>query len=262
LLPAYSLEETMRILSEAGYEGIEIACHSPHAWPYYMTQEKREQVNRWQEKYNIAVSSVMAPPGGGPGCNVASTDKAERDFSIQLIKDVIDMGHQWGCKRLAFVAGWHRFGISHAAARRNTLDALKVLGEHALDRDVVICIEATATDSNIVDTPDDAIELIEMAGLPNIGVMFDMQHAFFRKDDPTDYVYTSGKYLKSVHLTDYDRLTPGAGSADFYPVMQALKDIGYDGFVTMETGFSRTSGMRSITKKAIDFLRAIEETLI
>ncbi|MHB1314567.1 MAG: sugar phosphate isomerase/epimerase family protein [Christensenellales bacterium] len=262
LLPAYSLEETMRILSGFGYEGVEIACHSPHAWPYYMTEEKRALVNEWQEKYGIAVSAVMAPPGGGPGCNVASTDKAERRFSIQLIKDVIEMGHQWKCKRLAFIAGWHRFGVSHAEAWGNTLNAIKEIGAYALERDMVICIEPTATDSNVVETPDDALKLIEESGLSNIGVMFDMQHAFFRKDDPVDYVYTIGKYLKNVHLTDYDRLTPGSGGADFYPVMQALKDIDYDGYVTMETGFARTTGLRSITKKAIDFLKNVEKSLI
>ena len=260
-LPSYPLDEAMRRLARIGYDGIEIVCASPHAWPYYLNDERRAQIGRWQKEYGITISSVMAVPGGGPGCNAASACKEEREWTIQYIKDVIDLAALWGCKTLAYVAGWAIFGTRRKDAWNNSLDTLKKIGKHALDRGVTVCIEPTSTDSNVVDSPDDALLMMEESGLPNVAIMFDTAHAFFRDEDPEDYVYTVGKHLKHVHFCDHNRLAPGSGGFDFVPVMQALKDINYAGYVTMEVGFTRSTGADSIARLAIEHLKQIETRL-
>lgn len=261
MLPTYTLEEAMKRLAGIGYDGIEVVCASPHAWPYYLNDEKRKQVNKWQKDYNISISSVMAPPGGPMGCNAASACKEEREYTVKLIKEVIDLAHIWGVKTLAYVAGWSIYGTKRIDAWKNSLATLKEIGKYALDRGVNVCIEPTSTDSNVVDSPDDAIQMVEESGLPNIAIMFDTAHAFFRADNPQDYAYIAGKHLKHVHLCDYNRLAPGSGGFDFLPLMQALKDIDYQGYVTMEIGFSRTTGSDSIARKAIEHLKEIETKL-
>ena len=262
LVPTYTLEETMRRLAKIGCDGIEILCVAPHAWPYYMSEEKIRQVNEWREKYNIQVSSVMACPGSGQGGNVASPCKAEREWTIQYMKDVLDMAHKWECNKLCFVAGWYTFGERRIDAWNNTLDSLKQVAEYALPLGIDVCIEPTSEDSNVVDCPDDALLMAEQSGFSNVGIMFDTVHAFFRREDPADYVYTAGKQLRHIHFTDRDRMPPGHYDTDFYPVMQALKDIGYDGYVTMETGLPRPSGADSASRKSLDHLKAIEAMLI
>lgn len=258
LTPSYTLEETIARLSKIGYDGIEIVCSSPHAWPYYLSQEKRQKIAGLLREKNLACSSVMAVPGGGPGCNAASVSKEERQWTIQYIKDVLDLADIWNCKRLAFVAGWAIYGTSRREAWKNSLDTLKRIGEYALEKGVTVCIEPTATDSNVVENPEDAIEMIEESGLPNIGMMFDVAHALFRQENPHDYVYRAGKYLKHVHFCDTDRLPPGSGNVDFYPIMKALKDIDYQDYITMEIGFSRTTGTDSVAEKALRYLKNLE----
>jgi protein FrlC len=260
-LPTYTLEDTMRRLARVGFDAVEIVCSSPHAWPFYMGLEKRAQVNEWKKKYGIEVSSVMAQPGGGPATNAASSNKTERAFAIRYIKECIDMASLWGCKNLAYVAGWYLFGTKKQEAWNNTLDTLKQIASYALDKGVNICIEPTSTDSNVIDCPDDGLLLMEQSGFQNVGLMFDMAHAFYRNEDPVDYIYTIGKNLKHIHLTDYDRRPPGTNGADFYPVMQALKDINYQGYVTMEIGFNRTTGADSVSRQSIEFLKSIEAQL-
>lgn len=260
-IPSYTLEDTMCRLAHIGYDAVEIVCASPHAWPFYMGPEKRAQVNEWRKKYGIEISSVMAQPGGGPATNAASSNKAEREWAVHYIKECIDMAHLWKCKRLAYVAGWYLFGTKKQEAWNNTLDTLKQIAAYALDKEVTICIEPTSTDSNVIDCPDDALLLMEQSGYPNVGLMFDMAHAFYRNEDPIDYIYTIGKHLKHIHLTDYDRRPPGTNGADFFPVMQALKDIDYQGYVTMEIGFSRSTGSDSVSRQSIEFLKSIEMQL-
>lgn len=262
LLPCYSLEDTMRRLARIGYDAIEIVCAAPLAYPYYMNQTQRKQVNVWKKQYGIAVSSVMAQPGGGPGCNVAAINPIERAWAIQYIKDVIDLAYLWDCKRLAFVAGWYSFGTRRIDAWNNTLDTLKQVAAYALERGIDVCIEPTSSDSNIVDCPDDALLMMEQSGMPNVGIMFDTAHAIFRQEDPADYVYTAGKNLKHIHLTDDNRMPPGTDGYDYYPVMQALKDVGFDGYVTFETGFPRSCGADSAARQALLHLKEIEAKLV
>lgn len=261
-LPAYPLKETMKRLSEIGYDGIEVVCVAPHAWPYYLSQEERKEIGVWQKEFGISISSVLPVPGGGAGGNAASACKAERDWTLQYMKDVIDLGHEWGTKTMLYVAGWTVFGTSQKDAWKNTVDTLTKAAEYALDKDITICVENTAADSNLVDTPYDALELMEEVNMPNVGVMFDTFHAFHRQDNPSDYVYIMGKHLKHVHISDYDRKGPGMGGFDFYNVMQALKDVGFSGYVTMEVGFgSRGLDPDYVARKSLDTLKEIEAKL-
>lgn len=48
-----------------------------------------------------------------------------------------------------------------------------------------------------------------------------------------------GEDLHHVHLSYMDRLPPGADQGDFVSLVEALKEIGYEGYLVMEIGFNR-----------------------
>ncbi|ARK31284.1 sugar phosphate isomerase/epimerase family protein [Halalkalibacter krulwichiae] len=75
--------------------------------------------------------------------------------------------------------------------------------------------------------------LSEQTGLANVKVMFDTFHALYRNEVPSDYVYRMADKLHHVHISDNDRLPPGEGRCDFDAVLKALKDINYDGYLSM-----------------------------
>ena len=101
-----------------------------------------------------------------------------------------------------------------------------------------ICIEPTSADSNLIDTAGHALMLRDDCGLANVKVMFDTYHALYRNEVSSDYVYEMAPHLAHVHFADVDRMPPGEGVVDWVGVMQALKDIGFDGYLTMEIGFA------------------------
>jgi sugar phosphate isomerase/epimerase len=100
-------------------------------------------------------------------------------------------------------------------------------------------IEPTPHDTNMCEDAWDAIELMQDVGADNVKLMFDTFHAFYRREVPTDYVYEMGADLKHIHISDNDRLPPGQGVGDWPSLIRALKEVGYDGYLTMETGFHR-----------------------
>ena len=238
-VPAYTLEETIRRIAGIGYDGIEIGAAAPHAYPAHLSKERRREIKKVLDDNGIAVSSMLPAPGGGPGFNVASPLAEERREAVDQYKKVIELCSDLGGPTVMYIAGWQIYGTPRIQAWNWSREALGEIAKTAADFGVVVVVEPTPTDSNLIESCDDAIELMEQVGAKNVGLMFDTQHAYYRNEVPTDYVYRMGKDLRHIHLAEFGRLPPGAGRGDFVGLVAALREIDYKGYLTMEIGFNR-----------------------
>jgi len=236
-LPSYTLDETIRRIASFGYDGIEIGCASPHAWPDYLSPERRKEIAGLLRKEKLNVAAMLPAPGGGPGMNPASPLPEERAFTIQHYKDVVRLAHDWECPTVMWIAGWVVHGTAQRDAWQYSVEGLRDVARYAQELGVTMVIEPTAADSNLVDTADDAIEMSEQVGESNVKLMFDTYHALYRNEVASDYVYRMKDKLHHVHIADTDRLPPGMGRCNFPSVLKALKEIGYPGYLSMEVGF-------------------------
>ena len=261
-LPSYPLDEVIRRLARIGYDGIEIGCAAPHAWPAYLSSTRRKEIRALLDKEHLKAVSLLPAPGGGPGCNPASPLPEERAFTVQHYKDVVDLAADLGAGIVLYVAGWMVYGTTRAEAYKYTLDGLGEIARHARTRGIVMAVEPTSADSNLIDTADQALELMHATGEPNVKVMFDTFHVLYRQDVAADYVRIMGPHLVHVHAADTDRKAPGDGTTDWFGFLQALKDINYSGHVTMETGFtSRAFHPDEVARRGLAHLKSIEATL-
>ena len=99
---------------------------------------------------------------------------------------------------------------------------------------------------------------MEEVNLSNVKVMFDTFHAIYRSEVSTDYVYRMGKNLHHIHLADNDRLPPGQGSCDFPAVIAALKEVNFDGYLTMEISFNRRNvEPDQVARQAFEYMKSL-----
>ena len=103
--------------------------------------------------------------------------------------------------------------------------------------------------------------MLEEVGLENVGLMFDVLSAVNRKQDPADYVYMLGDKLKAIHVCDYNRKVPGTAGLDFKQLFLALKEIGYEGYVTVEVESSRSTHADSVARRSLEYLKELECSL-
>ena len=262
-VPAYPIEEVIKRLADIGYDGIELGCAQPQAWPYFTDKEKRNSISKLVKEHNIRISSILPAPGGGPGGNIASANTAEREWTIQYWKDCMDMGLEIDdCKTLLCVCGWYIYGTKKRDAWNWAKDAISEVAEHAAKSGVTLVLEPTATDSNLVESCEDAINMMDDIAMDNVKLMFDTTHALYRNEVPSDYVYLMNKDLKHVHMADYGRKAPGTAGCDFVEIMQALKDVEFDGYVTMENGFeARSAHPFVVARQSLENLKNIETNL-
>ena len=257
-VPAYTLEETIKRIAGIGYDGIEIGAAAPHAYPAHLSKERRKQIKKVLDDNGIAVSSMLPAPGGGPGFNVASPLVEERQEAVDQYKKVIELCSDLGGPTLMYIAGWQIYGTPRIQAWDWSREALSEVAKTAADFGVVVVVEPTPTDSNLIESCDDAIELMEQVGAKNVGLMFDTQHAYYRNEIPTDYVYRMGKNLKHIHLSEFGRLPPGTGRGDFVGLVAALREIDYKGYLTMEIGFNRRDVEPDlVARQAYEYLKPL-----
>jgi fructoselysine 3-epimerase len=239
-VPAYPLQETIRRLARIGYDGIEIGAAAPHAYPDYLDASARREIKACLEENGIAVSSMLPAPGGGPGFNVSSPLEAERRNAVDQYRKVAQLCADLGGRTLLYVAGWQIYGTPAEQAWEWSRTALATIAKHAADIGVTVAVEPTPTDSNLVESCDDAILMMREVAQPNVKLMFDTIHVLYRNEVPSDYAYRMGKDLHHVHLADINRDTPSASSkADYAGLVRALKEVGFEGYLTMEIGFNR-----------------------
>lgn len=235
-LPAYPLDETIRRIARIGYDGIEIGAWSPHAFPETTTAERRKEILRVLEGEGIAVSSMLPAPSGN---NVSSPIPEERRYATNQYKQIADLCSELGGKTLLYIPGWVVFGTTRREAWKWSAEALREIGDYCTQYDMTVTIEPTSYDSNLVDTADQAVEMMEEVNLPNVKLMFDTFHVLYRREVMSDYAYRMGENLKHIHISEERRMPPGCGRGDFPALCQALREIDYDGYVTMEIGFDR-----------------------
>jgi sugar phosphate isomerase/epimerase len=115
------------------------------------------------------------------------------------------------------------------------LDALTELGEHAESVGVSLFVEPlNRYEDYMINRVEQAVELCDQAGRASLKVMGDFFHMNIEERDIAQTIRDSAAHLAHVHLSDSNRMQPGAGHLDFRPGFHALKEIGYDGDLAVE----------------------------
>ena len=257
-VPAYTIEETIKRIARIGYDGIEIGAAAPHAYPSHLNKDRRKAIKKVLDDHGIAVSSMLPAPGGGPGFNVASPLPEERREAVDQYKQVIELCSDLGGPTVMYIAGWQIYGTPRIQAWDWSREALTEISKTAADFGVQLVVEPTPTDSNLVESCDHAIDMMEQVGAKNVGLMFDTQHAYYRNEVPTDYVYRMGKNLRHIHLSELGRGAPGTGPGDFVGIVSALREIDYKGYLALEIGFNRRNVEPDlVARQAYEYLKPL-----
>ncbi len=88
----------------------------------------------------------------------------------------------------------------------------------------------------LLNTSEQAIAHCRKVGEPGFGILYDTYHSHIEEKDPLAAlreVHAAG-YLAHVHISENDRGTPGSGHAKIRETIAILKELQYDGWMTIE----------------------------
>jgi len=127
-------------------------------------------------------------------------------------------------------------GPATASGRRNCIAALRRLAKDAKKSGITLGLEAVNRyETNLINTGEQAVEIIKATGADNIVVHLDTYHMNIEEGDLAHCVETCGKHVGYVHVGESHRGYLGTGTVDFGKIFRALVRIGYGGPITFES---------------------------
>jgi D-psicose/D-tagatose/L-ribulose 3-epimerase len=222
------------ILKEAGFDGLEVPLFRP-------AEFAAADIRKGMEANGLecTVSAVCVD-----GLNLISEDADVRRRTRAHFRDLVNSCAEAGSRVLA---GPLYSPVGYLPGRRRTEDEWKwaVEGYQSVTdalaaHDVMLAIEPlNRFETYFLNTSADAVRLCDEVGHANVGILFDTFHANIEEKDIAAGYRKVGKHLKHVHTCENDRGIPGSGHVEWSAVFQALRDVRYDGWLTIESfGFA------------------------
>lgn len=125
---------------------------------------------------------------------------------------------------------------------------LKSLADYAQKANVTLCLEPlNRFETDFLNTCDQGLKLVNDINHPAVGLHLDTFHMNIEEKNQAKAILKAGSKLKHFHACGTDRGTPGNDSLNWTEIFNALKQIGYDNNVVIE---SFTPDVKIIAKAA------------
>jgi len=235
------------------------SCQLNNYNPAYYTDEMAEKIKAVCAETGMQVSTFWAGWSGPARWNFTEgpvtlglLPPAYRHKRVQELKRSADFALKLGIKQIATHAGFIPEN-PHDPQYAGMIDALREVAEH-LEKNGQYFLFETGQ-----ETPVTLLRAIEDIGTGNLGVNLDTANLIlYGKAHPVDALEILGKYVMDVHVKDGNWPTDGwnmgeetalgDGKVNFPAVMAKLKQIGYDGALTIEREISGEKQIEDILK--------------
>jgi len=157
-------------------------------------------------------------------------------MAVERINDQIVFASHFDAQVIiGLIRGNIEDGVDREKAEEWTIDCLRECTEFAKDYNIGLTLEpVNRYESNFINTLNEGIEFIKRVGASNLGLLADTFHMNIEEVSIYDSIIQAKDYITHVHFADSNRWAPGSGHLDFAKIVQTLKKIGYQGYVSAE----------------------------
>ncbi|MDB6149156.1 MAG: Xylose isomerase domain protein barrel [Chthoniobacter sp.] len=231
-------------LKKWGFETVEIPVEAlEHIDPV--------KVKAAADKAGLSIGTICACMGPGRDFRGSPEDQRNAaEYVRGLIDQAVVLGHARVIGPLYSVVG---LAEAHEEAERKlqfdlVVKNLKPIAKYAEERGVTLCIEPlNRFETDFLNTCEQGLKLIKAIGSKAVKLHLDTFHMNIEEKNQAAAILRAGPLLGHFHACGSDRGTPGGDHIDWKPIVSALKQIGYNGDVVIE---SFTTDVKVIARAA------------
>lgn len=227
-----SIQEFFPKISGLGFDVVEIAVEDPALIDL-------KKVKEGLKEFGLEVSICGA---FGSSRDLTNESKAVQQTGLAYIESCLDICAELG---VSFFGGPMYSAVGKArmlkpAQRKAEWDLavknLQLVCEMAAARNLKIALEPlNRFESDLVNTADDVVRMVNDINHPAASVMLDSFHMSIEERDPEAAIVTAGDKLIHLQVAENYRGAPGTGQTPWHAYRKGLERIGYNGIVTIES---------------------------
>lgn len=251
-------DRALELTRECGYTGWEIAPFTLGGRPEQLPQERRKQLADQVARMGIEVVGLHWLLAKTEGYHLTTDDGDVRKRTAAYLGQLTQLCRDLGGSLMVLGSPQQRNfppEMTHAQADENAFSVLEAVIPHLEKQEVTLALEPLGPgEGNYWNHAAQVVEVIERLSSPWIRLHLDVK-AMSTEGPPIDAIIREhAKYMAHFHANDPNLLGPGMGDVDFGPIFRALKDVHYDGWVSVEV-FDYSPGVETIARESMQNMR-------
>jgi sugar phosphate isomerase/epimerase len=260
IFKGWDLPDAMAYACKAGYGALEIAPYTIANYVTEISKSRRQRIRDDAAHAGIAISGIHWVLVQAEGMYLNHPDAAVRTRTAKYFCDLVDFCADIGGKTIVVGSPKQRNvmdGVSPQQAWDWAGAAFRDAVKSAGQRDVTIGFEPLAPfETNFINTAEEAIRFVQERPSPHFKIILDVKAMCSESKPIPQIIRESWPHFVHFHANDANLKGPGFGHVDFKPIASALKEVGYDGTVSVEV-FKFDEGPEIIATRSIEYLKRV-----
>ena len=254
----WPFEKAFDFAAECGYTGIEIAPFTIADYATDISAQQRGEVTRQADAAGLEIVGLHWLLAKTEGFYLTSPDVDVRKKTAAYFSELARLCADLGGKILVCGSPQQRNllpGVSLEEATEHAADVFTQVMPVLEETGVTVALEPLGPEEGdfLVTTPE-AVALAEKIASPHVRLHLDCKAMSTESMPIADIVRQNHAVLAHFHANDPNRQGPGFGNVDFLPILEALGEVDYAGWVSVEV-FDYTPGIERLARESIDYLR-------
>jgi len=264
VLPTAGYPELLAAVAEAGFDGVEPTFH-PNGIPSPdRFRDEAAALRKETDRLGLAIPSLRGGPLFWP--LFGSANPEDRRRAVELARQALEALRIMGGDVLLVVPGRWDKGRSYFHLWDYCMDTARMLADVAAEMKLIVGLENV--ENRFLCSPREWCEFVDTVGNPHLRVYFDPGNVvYLDMGHPGAWIRDLGSRICRVHMKDSRNVAEGvrksqevvpllAGNVEWHDIVQALKDIGYDSWLSAELPLPET-GRREFLKETAEQMRRI-----
>jgi len=262
----YPLIDALRGIKAAGFAGVEILADTPHAYPGAIDETQITNIRRELDRLDLRVSNINAncsfgywkdaPPEPYFEPSLISPNPQHRADRTRLILKTLDFAKAIGAANISITSGRCLGGMPPEEAARQFAKSIKPILDRADALGINVGIECEP--GLLLEYVSELAEWIKQLGHARFGANLDIGHSQVIGEDLRESILSLRGRIWNMHVEDipgrkHYHMIPGEGTMPWPVIRQALQEIVYDRFLTVEL-YTHTADPQSAAEKSYAFL--------
>ena len=254
----WKIEDTLAHAARLGYAGVEIAPFTLANSVNDISVAERQTIRDLAARNKIAIVGLHWLLVKPEGLYLNHTDIGIRERTAKYFVNLVDCCADFGGKIMVVGSPKQRNilpGVSREQAWDWTAATFRDAVKRAEDRGVTICLEPLSpAETNFINTAAEAIEFVKPFNSSAFKIIIDVKAMCSESKPIPQIIRESWPHFAHFHANDKNLKGPGFGDVDFKPIAAALREVGYNGYASVEV-FKFEEGAEVIAGKSIEYLK-------